>query len=316
MALSTNDQALLQEMDLSDEEIELRKAFLELSPEDIATLQRMDSLARQYADPVIEDFYGHILSFKETADFFRDPATLRRVKELQKRYFLDLTSGEFGREYTANRVRLGVIHQRINLAIKWYLGMFSFYLRAVSSRLTEAHPDEPQRVLDTLMSLAKIIFFDIGIQVDTYIYQRERTIRQQQEAIRELSTPVLQVRERLLILPIIGIIDTFRARQLTENLLKAIRDNRAKVVVMDITGVAAVDSRVANHLLQTVAAAKLMGATVIITGLSAEVAQTLVTLGVDLSTLNTVGDLQGGIEEAERMLGYKVINTREAPPAP
>lgn len=312
MALSTHDQTLLQEMDLNDEELELRKAFLELHQDDIATLRRMDSLARQYADPVIEDFYGHILSFKETADFFRDPATLRRVKQQQKQYFLDLTSGEYGREYTANRVRLGIIHQRISLAIKWYLGMFNFYLRAVASRLTEAHPDEPKRVLDTLMSLVKIIFYDVGIQVDTYIYQRERTIRQQQEAIRELSTPVLQVRERLLILPIIGIIDTYRARQLTENLLKAIRDNRAKVVVIDITGVAAVDSRVANHLLQTVAAAKLMGATVIITGLSAEVAQTLVTLGVDLSSLNTVGDLQGGIEEAERMLGYKVISTREA----
>lgn len=312
MALSTQDQTILQEMDLTDDEIEQRKAFLELHADDVAMLRQMDSLARQYADPVIEEFYGHIMSFKETAEFFRDPATLRRVKQQQKQYFLDLTSGEYGREYTANRVRLGTIHQRINLATKWYLGMFNFYLRNVAKRLTSANPDEPQKVLSTLMSLVKIIFYDIGVQVDTYIYQRERTIRQQQEAIRELSTPVLQVRERLLILPIIGIIDTYRARQLTENLLKAIRDNRAKVVVIDITGVAAVDSRVANHLLQTVAAAKLMGATVIITGLSAEVAQTLVTLGVDLSSLNTVGDLQGGIEEAERMLGYKVISTRDA----
>jgi rsbT co-antagonist protein RsbR len=311
MALSTHDQTLLQEMDLSDEEMERRKAFLELHPADVATLRQMDSLARQYADPVIEDFYRHIMSFKETADFFRDPATLRRVKQQQKQYFLDLTSGEYGREYTANRVRLGSVHQRINLATKWYLGMFNFYLRIVADRLLGAHPSEPRKAIDSLMSLVKIIFYDIGIQVDTYIYQRERTIRQQQEAIRELSTPVLQVRERLLILPIIGVIDTYRARQLTENLLKSIRDNRAKVVVMDITGVAAVDSRVANHLLQTVAAAKLMGATVIITGLSAEVAQTLVTLGVDLSTLNTVGDLQGGIEEAERMLGYRVVSIRE-----
>lgn len=313
MALSAHDQMLLQEMGLSDEEMELRKAFLELHDEDVRTLREMDGLARQYADPVIEDFYGHILSFRETADFFRDPATLKRVKQQQKQYFLDLTSGEYGREYVANRIRLGTVHQRINLAIKWYLGMFNFYLRAVAARLLEAHHDEPLTAIRKLMSLVKLIFFDIGVQVDTYIYQRERTIRQQQEAIRELSTPVLQVRERLLILPIIGIIDTYRARQLTENLLRSIRDNRAKVVVIDITGVAAVDSRVANHLLQTVAAAKLMGASVIITGLSAEVAQTLVTLGVDLSSLNTVGDLQGGIEEAERMLGYKVIYTRDNP---
>jgi rsbT co-antagonist protein RsbR len=127
------------------------------------------------------------------------------------------------------------------------------------------------------------------------------------EAIRVLSTPVLQVRERLLILPIIGVIDPQRARQLTEQLLRGIRTNRAKVVVIDITGVPVMDENVANHLVQTVEAARLLGATVIITGLSPEIAQTLVTIGVDLGKMNTVGDLQGGIEEAERGLGYKVV---------
>src|SRR2546422_8193013 len=147
-----------------------------------------------------------------------------------------------------------------------------------------------------------------------FVQERERIIRQQQEAIRELSTPVLQVRERLLILPIIGVIDPQRARQLTEQLLRAIRTNRAKVVVIDITGVAAMDSNVANHLRQTAAASRPLGATVIVTGLSPEIAQTLVTIGVDLSEMATVGDLQGGIEEAERLLGYKVLPLEELTP--
>src|SRR5881398_1641573 len=144
-----------------------------------------------------------------------------------------------------------------------------------------------------------------------FVQERERIIRQQQEAIRELSTPVLQVRERLLILPIIGVIDPQRARQLTEQLLRAIRTNRAKVVVIDITGVPYIDSPVANHLVQTVEAARLLGATVIVTGLSPEIAQTLVNIGVDLGKMNTVGDLQGGIEEAERQLGYRVVLIKE-----
>ena len=140
-----------------------------------------------------------------------------------------------------------------------------------------------------------------------FVQERERIIRQQQEAIRELSTPVLQVRERLLILPIIGVLDSQRARQLTEQLLRGIRANRAKVVVIDITGVPTIDSTVANHLVQTVEASRLMGASVIVTGLSSEIAQTLVTIGVDLRKINAVGDLQGGIEEAERLLGYEVL---------
>ena len=159
------------------------------------------------------------------------------------------------------------------------------------------------RILDVYEPAANRIANTVAVG---FVQERERIIRQQQEAIRELSTPVLQVRERLLILPIIGVIDSQRARQLTEQLLRGIRTNRAKVVVIDITGVAAMDATVANHLVQTVEASRLLGATVIVTGLSPEIAQTLVTIGVDLGKMNTVGDLQGGIEEAERLLGYKV----------
>src|SRR5437667_1066748 len=160
------------------------------------------------------------------------------------------------------------------------------------------------RILDPYEPAADRITITVAVG---FVQERERVIREQQEAIRVLSTPVLQVRERLLILPIIGVIDPQRARQLTEQLLRGIRTNRAKVVVIDITGVPVMDETVANHLVQTVEAARLLGATVIITGLSPEIAQTLVTIGVDLGKMNTVGDLQGGIEEAERALGYKVV---------
>ena len=168
----------------------------------------------------------------------------------------------------------------------------------------QADFEKLNRILDAYEPAANRIANTVAVG---FVQERERVIRQQQEAIRELSTPVLQVRERLLILPIIGVIDPMRARQLTEQLLRGIRENRAKVVVIDITGVAAMDATVANHLVQTVEASRLLGATVIVTGLSPEIAQTLVTIGVDLGKMNTVGDLQGGIEQAERLLGYKVV---------
>src|SRR5689334_3146404 len=158
------------------------------------------------------------------------------------------------------------------------------------------------RMLDAYEPAANRIAVTVGV---SFVEERERVIREQQEAIRELSTPVLQVRERLLILPIIGVLDSPRARQLTEQLLGAIQTNRAKVVVIDITGVASIDETVANHLVQTVEASRLMGASAILTGLSSEIAQTLVDLGVDLGSMRTVGDLQGGLEEAERLAGYR-----------
>ena len=164
------------------------------------------------------------------------------------------------------------------------------------------------RILDAYEPAANRIAVTVGV---SFVDERERVIREQQEAIRELSTPVLQVRERLLILPIIGVLDSPRARQLTEQLLGAIQANRAKVVVIDITGVAAIDLTVANHLVQTVEASRLMGADAIITGLSSKIAQTLVDLGVDLSMMRTVGDLQGGLEEAERLISYKPTKTSD-----
>jgi rsbT co-antagonist protein RsbR len=164
--------------------------------------------------------------------------------------------------------------------------------------------DKLGRILDAYEPAANRIAITVAVG---FVQERERTIREQQEAIRELSTPVLQVRERLVILPIIGLIDPQRARQLTEQLLRGIRTRRARVVVIDITGVPAMDSNVANHLVLTVEASRLLGAKVIVTGLSPEIAQTLVNIGVDLSKMNTVGDLQGGIEAAERQLGYKVV---------
>src|SRR6202041_2286058 len=164
------------------------------------------------------------------------------------------------------------------------------------------------RVLEAYEPAANRIANTVGV---SFVQERERIIRQQQEAIRELSPPVLQVRERLLILPIIGVIDSQRARQLTEQLLRGIRNNRAKVVVVDITGAPTIASPVATHLAQTVDASGLMGASVIITGLSSEIALTLVTIGLDLSKMNAVGDLQGGIEEAEHLLGYEVTRAGE-----
>ena len=160
------------------------------------------------------------------------------------------------------------------------------------------------RILDAYEPAANRIAVTVGV---SFVEERERVINEQQEAIRELSTPVLQIRERLLILPIIGVLDSQRARQLTQQLLAAIRDNRAAVVVIDITGVATIDRTVANHLVQAVEASRLMGAQVIVTGLSSSVAQSLVTLGVDLTKLNAVGDLQGGIEVANEIMGYRIV---------
>jgi rsbT co-antagonist protein RsbR len=299
--------SILPESAISAEEIRRRKAFLEFTEDDVAVLEGVNELAMRYAGQVIEDFYRHLMAFDDTRSFFADPGVLAHVQEAQKNYFLRLTQGNYDQDYVANRVRIGAIHERIGLPVRSYFGMYCFYLRTVLERLRRKYEDMPERAFRVFDSLMKLTFFDMGLAIDTYLESRERTIQGQQEAIRELSTPVLLLRPGLLLLPIIGLIDAQRARQLTEQLLKSVRANRATVVVIDVTGVPSVDTKVANHLVQTVEAARLMGAVSIVTGIAPDIAQTMVKLGIDLIRIRTVGDLQGGIEEAERLLGYTVV---------
>jgi rsbT co-antagonist protein RsbR len=296
-----------EEMGVDEHDIDWRKRFNQFDDSDADRLRAHGPHSEKHADSVIDEFYQHIMSFDETRAFFRDPKLLERVKRLQKEYFLQLTRGQYGEDYIRSRLKIGFVHQRINLPLKTYFGMYNYYLRAVARRFLLDESGPTREKVETYISLLKLVFLDISLALEGHVFLRERTIHEQARVIRELSTPVLQLRDKLLIVPLIGMVDAPRARQLTEQLLRSIRANRARVAVIDITGVGVVDSAVANNLIQTVEASRLMGATVIITGISSEVAQTLVRIGVDLSKLNTVGDLQEGIAEAERLLGYKVV---------
>ena len=139
---------------------------------------------------------------------------------------------------------------------------------------------------------------------DEYLKASQEIITRQQTAIRELSSPVLKVQPGLLVLPLIGIIDTDRARRFTANLLQSIRSEAARVVIIDLTGVPAVDSAVANHLLLAAKAARLLGATAIVTGISTANAETLVRLGVDLGEIRALSDLESAINEASVLLAH------------
>lgn len=188
--------------------------------------------------------------------------------------------------------------------VAWY-DIIAIYREAIRRRLVTLSKQDPDRATRVAEGMNRWIDIAMSHLGEAYLDAKERIITHQQEAIRELSVPVLQVREGLLILPLVGMVDSGRARQLMENMLAAIRDHRAKGVVIDVTGVPIVDTAVANHLLQASDAAKLMGATIVISGISASMAQTLTGLGAPLPDARTVVDLQEGLEVVERALGYR-----------
>jgi len=156
------------------------------------------------------------------------------------------------------------------------------------------------------------ILFDITERrerEEAYAKAKEDLIRQQGRSIRELSTPVLQMWDEVLVLPLIGTVDTQRAQQLIEMLLEAIVRVQATVAILDVTGVPVVDTLVANHLLKTIEAARMLGAEVIVTGVNPENAQTLVKLGVDLGRVNAQSSLQSGLRMAFEKTDHVIVKT-------
>lgn len=136
--------------------------------------------------------------------------------------------------------------------------------------------------------------------------QAQKIIEAQCRSIMDLSTPVINLWDGIVMMPLIGVIDTARAKQITEYLLESIADNGATVALLDITGVPVMDTSVAQHLLKTVIAARMLGSEVILTGISPEAAQTLVKLGIDLSQVKTLGTLSAGLAQAFGMRGQHV----------
>jgi rsbT co-antagonist protein RsbR len=273
-------------------------------------LQELVAYLREHRTKLREEWAQRI-SDAELLQVMSDEEIFSEATEVYDNYMDALETGSvenlqaYARELSERIIPRGVETDEV-------LGIVLLLRDALARSLFARYQEDMDllnRILDAYEPAANRIAVTVGV---SFVEERERVISEQQEAIRELSTPVLQVRDRLLILPIIGVLDTARARQLTEQLLGAIRDNRATVVVIDITGVATIDETVANHLVQTVEASRLMGASTILTGLSPDIAQTLVDLGVDLGMMKTVGDLQGGLEEAERLAGYRAADARDA----
>jgi rsbT co-antagonist protein RsbR len=286
-------------------EITSRRAFFLLTDEDLTRLASLRPLAEKITDAIVEDFYALLLSHPDTAKFFPDEGTIRRVKRTQREYFMGLFAGKCDLAYVEDRLRVGAAHERIGLSPKWYLGAYRQYLQLIDSHFA-AEIKDPAEARAAFFCVQRIVFFDVALAIDTYIAANLEALGRHQAAIRELSTPVIRVYDRILLLPLVGAVDSHRAQQIMESVLVNVVEAQARCIIIDIAGVPVVDTRVADNLLKTTAAVRLLGAQTILTGITAQVARTMVQLGVDVSSMHTVSRLSEGIELALGMVGKTI----------
>lgn len=303
--LPPTPQSLSETLRFDARELNSRRAFFQLTDDDLVRLKGLRAFAERHMDDVVEDFYRLLLSHPESRRFFPDEETIRRVKRMQRNYFLQLFDGQCDLAYVENRLRVGAAHERIGMAPRWYIGAYRHYLSILLDRITTDIKD-PNEARAAYQSMLRLVAFDMSLAIDAYIAANIETLGRHQAAIRELSTPVIKVHDQVLLLPLVGAIDSERAQQIMETVLLRVIAEKARVIIVDIAGVPVVDTRVADHLLKTTAAVRLVGGKVILTGISAQVARTIVQLGVDISSMYTVAELSEGIELALGLVGKQI----------
>ena len=264
---------------LEDNATELKKQWVKEMTE-MGLLEKLSSLEIEQQSTAIYDTC--VLTIKT------------RMYEAAKKYAREMAKKGVLEAMTVDQIIMGM------LKLRDVYGRFIFYKY-------QKDVEKLYKVLGVYEPVANRILSIVAL---AFVEEREMKITEQQQAMLTLSTPVLQIRDQILVLPLIGTIDSARAAQIVEQLLNSIVDTQASVVIIDITGVPIIDTAVANHLIKTIQAAKMLGADTIITGISPANAQTLVTLGVDLSMMTTRGSLRSGVKLADEMLKLVVVEKR------
>jgi len=207
---------------------------------------------------------------------------------------------DFLADFSSSRVRAGYSSSET--------ATFIFSLKhPLFSALRREFEADPQALADTVVSASQLLDKLGLLTTESFQKTREEIISRQQQELLELSTPVVRLWDNILALPLIGTLDSARTQIVMQNLLDAIVQTRSDYAIIDITGVPVVDTLVAQHLLKTVAAARLMGADCLISGIRPQIAQTIIHLGVDLTAVTTKATLADAFAVALRRSGHSLV---------
>lgn len=278
--------------------------------EDLTAVRRFGERVMPHQPKYLEHFYGRLRETAEFAQFFSKAETLDRVQRLQSEYWQDFFTAKIDREYVKRRQRLGHVHARIGLPLPAYHAAMSHSLLLWTEVLDIPDRWEGGDARVTMLAIAKQMNLDSAIVTETFSRYTNQIIAEQNQWLTAMSTPVTSIWDKILLVPLVGVLDSKRARDAMTTILRRVSETQSRVVVMDISGVPIVDTGVANHLMKISKATRLMGCECLISGLSATIAETIVDLGIDVNSLRTTANLRDALSTALGLVGYEVRSTR------
>jgi len=269
----------------------------DVSPEDLSLLKECGKALANKIDRVVDRFYEWLGQQPEFNVFFSSQDTVERVKRLQKVYWADFFSGVVDQRYVDYRVHIGEIHaQRDMPNLIYFAAMLRFQLLFMEELQASDLPAD--RLRPAMRAFTKLLTLDTYVTSDQIAQFAKRRVLESGKAMLAMSTPVTSIWDGILLLPLVGIVDSQRTQDIMEKTLSRIGESRARVFVMDISGVVTVDTAVANNFIRITQATRLMGCDCIISGISPSVARTLVELGANVGEVRTTATLRDALQLA------------------
>ena len=277
---------------------------------DMRLIREFAQIAKPRMQEMVTEWYAWLQTQPEFDQFFPDTETLTRVQRLQDDYWLLFMSGSIDDEYIAMRRKVGEAHARIGLPLNTYFAGMNMFMELFGKCMRDHDmADDARSRMEE--SVTKLLHMDTAVVVETYNHLVEETLTAQAKSLMEMSTPVTQIWSGILLLPIVGIIDSKRARDIMNATLAKIGETQARIFILDISGVGVVDTAVANHLIKITRATRLMGCDCTISGVSPSIAQTIVDLGIDVGRIKTTSTMKDALADAFHRVGMEISKATE-----
>ncbi len=277
----------------------------DLDESDLVMVRKYGAIISPKLEEYAVIFYEWIAELPEYQVLFSNPEVMGRARSEQINYWRSFFNARVDDTYVQERRKIGEVHARVGLSLPSYFAAMNVSFIIFTKKLYDGGLYS-EEYSSAISALTKLMHFDITIVVETYSRLINERISKQSKALMEMSTPVTQIWQDILMLPVVGIIDSKRAQDIMMTILSRIGETRAKVFIMDISGVAVVDSAVANHLFKITKSTGLMGCTSLISGISPAIAQTIVNLGIDVDEVNSTATLRDALEQAFKIIGRTV----------
>ncbi|MDI3291224.1 protoglobin domain-containing protein [Polyangium sp. 15x6] len=296
---------------LADTSPEELLALYGVAPADLERVRAYGTIIVPKLDELIRLIYVWMESHPDR-DLLSDEETLKRVQSRQRAYWERFFEGNIDERYLESRQHLGEVHAHIGLSLPAYFSAMNLINHLLTVELYDGSLSH-QEYVTAIDSVTKVVHLDTALVVEAYSRMVNESIAEQSQALVEMSTPVTVIWEGILMLPVVGIIDSKRAQAIMQAMLTKIAATQSKVIILDISGVAVVDTAVANHLIKITQATKLMGCVCMLSGISPPIAQTIVELGVEVGDIMTTSSLRDALEDAFTRRGLGIRPSARTP---